>query len=104
MTIEELAQGLDNIFPTAYNSFFSEQEPPFICYLDEGENVLHGDNKVTETATIVRVELYTSEKNKDAENTLKEFFNNNEIPYTKDATLFVESEGVFLCSYTVEII
>ena len=104
MTLSELAQGLNRIYPTRYSHFTAKQEPPFICYIDDGENNLIGDNKVIETATAIRIELYTKAKDLSAERKIKQFLNENELPYEKDPTLWIESEGLFLCAFNIEII
>ena len=102
-TLQELAQGLAAIYPTAHYEFTSKKEPPFIVYLDEGEYYLHGDNVVVETSNTLTVELYTAKRDLEAENKLKLFFTQNEIPYEKGSTIKIDSEGLFLCPFTIEI-
>lgn len=102
-TLSQLAQGLATIYPTAHYEFTSKQESPFIVYLDEGEDYLHGDDVVIETSNTLTVELYTTKRDLEAENKLKAFFTNNEIPYEKGSTIKIDSEGLFLCPFTIEI-
>ena len=104
MTLTELAQGLNKIYPTRYSHFTSKQEPPFICYIDDGSNPLFADNKVLVEGTYIDIELYTKTKDLAAERKIKQFLNENELPYTKSPTVFIESEGIFQCVFSIEII
>lgn len=104
MNLIELAQGLEQIYPTRYSHFTSAQTPPFICYLDDGSNNLIADNTVVEESTVTRIELYTKTKDLDAERKVKQFLTDNEIPYEQDATLYIESEGLFLCVFSITLI
>ena len=103
-TLSQLATELNKIAPTRYSHFTTTQEPPFICYLDDGENPLIGDDKVIEVGTEIRIELYTKTKDLTTENKIRQFLTNNELPYEKDPTIFIKSEGLFLCVFNIEII
>ena len=103
MNLTQLAQGLNAIYPTRHYEFSSKQKPPFIIYLDEGEDDLHGDDTVIETLNTLTVELYTKTRDLKAEKRLKDFFKANEIPYEKGSTIKIDSEGLFLCPFTIEI-
>lgn len=102
-TLGELAQGLNKIYPTRYSHFTKKQEPPFICYLDDGANTLVGDGKVIEEGTAIQIELYSKTKDLAAERKIKQFLNDNELPYEKGPTIWIESEGLFLCTFSIEI-
>ena len=104
MNITQLAQGLNAIYPTRYSHFESKQKAPFICYLDDGSNNLVADNVVVEESTAIRIELYTSKKDLEAERKIKQFLTNNEISYETDSTLFIESENLFLCVFNINLI
>lgn len=102
-TLVQLASGLNALYPTRYSHFDKKQATPFICYLDDGENPLIGDGKVIEAGTAIRIELYTDKKDLIAERKIKQFLNDNELPYEKDPTIWIESEGLFLCEFNIEI-
>ena len=104
MNLTQLAQGLNTIYPTRYSHFTDKQATPFICYLDDGSTNLVADNIVVEESTAVRIELYTSKKDLEAERKIKQFLTNNEIPYETDSTLFIESESLFLCVFNITLI
>ncbi|MFL1998352.1 hypothetical protein VYF65_004152 [Lysinibacillus irui] len=104
MTLTELAQKLNSLYPTRYSHFTSAQEPPFICYLDDGSNNFYADNKVFVEGTLINIELYTKTKDFKAETKLKDLLNDNEIPYEQSPTVFIESEGVFQCVFSVTLI
>ena len=104
LTLAQLAQGLNGLYPTRYSHFTSKQEPPFICYIDDGSSNLVADNKVVEESTTIRIELYTETKDLSAERKIKQFLNENELPYEKDPTLYIASEGLFLCAFYINLI
>lgn len=104
MNIVELAKGLSTIYPTCYSHFKEKREAPFICYIDDGSENLVADNVVIEESTYFRIELYTKTKDLDAERKVKQFLTDNEIPYEQDATLYIESEGLFLCVFSITLI
>lgn len=104
MTLNELVHKLNSLYPTRYSHFTSKQEPPFICYLDDGSNNFYADNKVFVEGTLVNIELYTETKDFMAEKKIKEMLNENEIPYEQTPTVFIESEGVFQCVFSVTLI
>ena len=103
-TLAQLAQGLTTLYPTAYSHFSKKQSTPFICYLDDGSNNLVADNIVVEESTAIRIELYTSKKDLEAERKIKQFLTSNEIPYEQDSTFFIESEKLFLCVFNINLI
>lgn len=104
MTLAELAQSLNAIYPTRYSHFTTTQKAPFICYIDDGEENFHADNAVYTEATLITVELYTDAKNLAAERNVKNLFKQREIPYEKGPTIFIESEGLFLTTFSIKLI
>jgi len=103
-TLPQLAQALNVIYPTRYSHFTSAQTPPFICYIDDGEDNFHADNIILVEGTLINVELYTKAKDLTAERKIKDLFKQNEIPYEKGPTIFIESEGLFLTTFSIKLI
>ena len=103
-TLPQLAQALNTIYPTRYSHFATAQTAPFICYLDDGEDNFHADNIILVEGTLVNIELYTKNKDLAAERKVKDLFKLNEIPYEKGPTIFIESEGLFLTTFSIKLI
>ncbi|MGA4519595.1 hypothetical protein ACPA0F_20265 [Solibacillus silvestris] len=103
-TLPQLAQALNVTYPTRYSHFTSAQAPPFICYIDDGEENFHADNTILVEGTLINVELYTKNKDLAAESKVKDLFKQNEIPYEKGPTIFIESEGLFLTTFSIKLI
>lgn len=104
ITMAQLAQGLNKLYPTRFSHFTSTQATPFICYIDtDYENVV-ADNKVIAEGTYIDIELYTKTKDLTAERKVKSFLNENELPYTQSPTIFVESQGFFQCIFSIKLI
>lgn len=104
MTIEELAQGLNEIFPTRFSHFASKQEPPFICYLDVDYDNMIADNKVIAEVIDIDIELYTRIKDYEAEKKIKDFLNANDLPFNQSPTLFIEDDNVFQSVLNIRLI
>ena len=103
-TLAQLYQGLNALYPTAYSHFKSKQKPPFICYIDTGEENFHADDNVLVEGVLVDIELYTINKDLDAEKKIKDFLKANKLPYSKSPTIFIESEGIFQCIFSIKLI
>ncbi len=104
MNLAQLAQGLNELYPTRYSHFEKKQKPPFICYIDDGEENFHADNEVLVEGTLVNIELYTINKDLVAEKKIKDFLKANKIPYLKTSTVYIESEDVFQCIFSIKLI
>lgn len=104
MTMPELAQALNKLYPTRFSHFTSKQEPPFICYIDTDYDNMVADNKVIVEGTYIDIELYTKTKDLTAERKIKSFLNENELPYTQSPTIHIESEGFFQCIFSIKLI
>lgn len=104
MTMPELAQALNKLYPTRFSHFTSKQEPPFICYIDTDYDNMVADNKVIVEGTYIDIELYTKTKDLTAERKIKSFLNENELPYSQSPTIHIESEGFFQCIFSIKLI
>ena len=104
MTLSELAQGLNKLYPTRFSHFTSKQDPPFICYIDTDYDNTSADNKVIVEGAYIDIELYTKTKDLTAERKIKSFLNENELPYTQSPTIHLESEGLFQCVFSIKLL
>lgn len=103
-TLPQLAVELNKIAPTRYSHFATSQAPPFICYLDDGEENFHADNNVLVEGALINIELYTVEKDLAKEREIKTMLKSFKVPYDKGPTIYIESEGLFLTTFTVKLI
>lgn len=104
-TLPQLAQALNTIYPTRYSHFTTAQAPPFVCYLtDEPEENFFADDEVFVEGTVVTIEFYTKNKDLNGERTIKNMLKNNQVPYQKGPTIFIESEGLFLTTFSIKLI
>ena len=108
MTLPELRALLEKTgFPVTYSHFKEDPEnpipsPPYIVYLVTHSSNLHADNKVYQKINNVQIELYTREKDLDAESILENILDENEVPYDWDE-IFIESEGLFQKIYEARL-
>ena len=103
-TLNELAQGLSAIYPTRFSRFENKQKPPYICYIDTGEENFYGDNDAIVEGLLVDIELYTVNKDLEAERKVKDFLKVNKLPYTFYPSIRIESEDVFQCVFSIKLI
>ena len=109
MTLTQLAQKLLNLgYPVAYSHFVNTEKnpapmPPFICYLVVDGDTFSADNKPIHELTFVDIELYVVTKNLAAEKKIKDMLEINELSWSYDEQ-FIESEGVFKCTFTITLI
>ena len=103
-TLEQLAQQLNSLYPTRYSHFENHQARPFIVYLDQGEENFHADNLVHTEGILVDVELYTDTKDLAAERRIKDLFRDNEVPYSKSDTIFIQDESLYMTVFTIKLL
>ena len=104
MTLTQLAQKLLALgYPVTYSHFKSTQVPPFICYLVVDGDTFSADNKPIHESTLVDIELYSTTKNLVAEGKIKAMLTENELSWSYEEQ-FIESEGVFKCTFTITLI
>lgn len=103
-TLEELGEGLQTLYPTRYSHFAKEQARPFITYIDTDYENFAADNIITVEGTYVDIELYVDNKDEQAEAKIKQFLNQNELPYTQSATIYIESERFFQSIFSIKLL
>lgn len=101
MRLEEIKEMLKKTgLPVAYRAFRRRQEPPFLCYLTAGSNNFAADGTVYFKIMRVQVELYTKEKNLEAEERVENALSS--VFWDKTET-FIESEGIYQILYEFEV-
>ena len=87
----------------AYHHFVNPNSPPFITYLGTGTDNFYADNKVYLKINIIKIELYTLQKDIKLESQLESILDSNEIPYEIIAEGYIESEKVYQVIYEINI-
>jgi hypothetical protein len=109
MTLTQLAEKLLSLgYPVAYSHFINTEEnpapsPPFICYLVVDGDTFSADNKPIHESSYLDIELYVKDKNLVAEGKIKDLLTENELSWSYDEQ-FIESEGVFKCTFSITLI
>lgn len=91
-------------FPAAYNHFPDDtaKVPPFICFYYPASEDFIADNINYVKKESVYIELYTAEKDLEAEQRLEAVFRENELAYSRTET-YIDSEKLYLELYTMEV-
>lgn len=106
MTETEVFQIIKSIgFPVAYHHFAEGQEPgkPYIVYLYPGTNNFSADGKVYQDINQLDIELYTKEKNLEAEKAVEAVLKEHGFFYEK-TELYLETESMFEVLYEMEVL
>lgn len=95
-------------FPVAYSHFIESinnpiPEPPFICYLVAYSSHFSADDKVYKSIENIQIELYTNNKNLDAETIVENVLNDNELPFGT-TEIFIDSEQLYQKIYEVRLL
>lgn len=108
MTLSELGDLLDAI-PSfsgrvTYRAFSPGNVPnlPYICYLVSDADPFFADDSVYFSCDNVDVELYTEQKDPEAETLLEEALTGAHIPWTKSEE-WLDSERCFMIIYHITI-
>lgn len=109
MILSELKTILDGSgFPVAYSHFTPSEnnpvpDPPFVCYLVTSSSNFSADNQVYKQIQNVQIELYTDNKDLEAEEKIETILNDHEIPFGTSET-FIESEALYQKIYEVRLL
>jgi protein-disulfide isomerase-like protein with CxxC motif len=94
-------------FPVAYSHFVESENnplpaPPFIAYLVVGSSNFFADNRAHKVIKNIQIELYTEQKDLEAESKLETVLNENGLPFEFSET-YIESEQLFQILYEVRL-
>lgn len=99
MTIFETLQSTG--LPCAYSHFRTEQDPPYIVYIGDGQDVLDADNTHYWRNNRYQVEYYFTAKNEANEAAIEDALLASGYLYEKSEDVYIEDEGVFVIYYSI---
>lgn len=109
MTTKQVSEMIKSMgFPYAYYQFDINPknpapEPPFICFYYPNADDLKADNINYARINALIIELYTDDKDFNAEAAVEMALAFNEIPYDKTET-YIDSQKMFQITYTMEVV
>lgn len=104
MKLSDVKNMLDKAgFPVAYYEFGKKVEPPYICYLVPESFNFGADNKVLAKIDNIQIELYTENKNIQAELKLENVLDEACIFYEK-SEVYIKEENLFKILYEIDIL
>lgn len=109
MTTKQIAAMVASMgFPYAYYQFDENPDnpppnPPFICFYYPNAVDMKADNINYARINALIIELYTDEKDFEAETAIEAVLLANEIPFDKTET-YIDSEKMFQITYTMEVV
>lgn len=89
--------------PSAYDHFDVAQTPPYIAYRTADRPDLMADNTHYYPRTIGELELYTKTKDLTTEKQIEDLLTANKIPWSFEYEDYIDSEGVFLVRWGIEL-
>lgn len=99
MTIYETLQNTG--LPCAYSHFRTDQVPPYIVYIGNGQDVMEADNTHYWRNNRYQVEYYFTTKNEQNEASIEDALLAAGYLYEKSEDIFIEDQGVFVIYYYV---
>ena len=87
--------------PCAYSHFRTDQDPPYIVYIGNGQDNLNADNTHYWRNNRYQVEYYFTAKNEQNEASIEDALLAAGFNYDKSEDLYLEDQGVFLIYYYV---
>ena len=99
MTIYQTLQSTGH--PCAYSHFKTAQDPPYIVYIGNGQDVLNADNTHYWRRNTYQVEYYFTTKNESNEAVIEDALLENGFIYEKSEDVYIEDQGVFVIYYYI---
>ena len=106
MTYKEVADMVKSMgYPYAYYQFTKEtaKKPPFICFFYTDTDDVMADNINYQRIVTLNIELYTRDKDFDAELSVENVLADNELSYYKEEN-YIDSEQVYQIAYEMEVL
>lgn len=104
MTQAELKTVLDSSgIPFAYRAWKNGHDLPFGVFYFERDNPFAADGIVYAKKTLYALELYTAEKDPDAEAALEKALTAAGIFYSKSDEFYIDEERMFYVIYEIEV-
>ena len=85
--------------PCAYSHFRTDQTPPYIVYVGNGQDNLDADNTHYWRNNRYQVEYYFTEKSESNEASIEDALLGAGFIYEKSEDIYLEDQGVFLIYY-----
>ena len=99
MSIYSTLQGTG--LPCVYSHFKTPQEPPYIVYIGNGQDVLNADNTHYWRNNRYQVEYYFTTKNEQNEASIEDALLAAGYLYEKSEDIYIEEQGVFVIYYYI---
>jgi hypothetical protein len=87
--------------PVTRNEFAEVVDPPFLVYISDDPDLTGADNVVYYQHNKFRVELYTDKKEGALEEQLEALFTDNELYFSKDGDIKIDSENLWMTVYYI---
>ncbi len=87
--------------PCAYSHFKTAQNPPYIVYIGNGQDVLNADNTHYWRRNTYQVEYYFTTKNESNEAAIEDALLENGFIYEKSEDIYIEDQDVFVIYYYI---
>lgn len=99
MSIYSTLQGTG--LPCTYSHFKTDQAPPYIVYIGNGQNVMDADNTHYWKENTYQVEYYFTTKNESNEAAIENALLGSGFLYEKSEDIYIEDEDVFVIYYYI---
>ena len=84
-----------------YSHFKTDQTPPYIVYIGNGQNVMDADNTHYWRRNQYQIEYYFTTKNEQNEASIEDALLEAGYLYEKSEDVYIEDQGVFVIYYNI---
>jgi hypothetical protein len=106
MNLEKLGDLLTALSPDIPVAYYQFEEPtltPFITYLVQDGESINADNRPIHEILEVDIELYSTDKNLEAEKLIKDMLKENDLPWTYEE-IHIKAQNTFQSTFSVQLI
>lgn len=87
--------------PCAYSHFKNNQDPPYLVYMQSGQEQFSADDTRYWHRNTYRVEYYFKKKDSNAEAAIEKVLLDAGYRFTRSEDIFLEDEDVFVAYYYI---
>ena len=104
MTLQDFGELISTLdIPAVYGYYKSETAPAYITYIATEKNVIHADGMVIYSEDWIELRLVTKMRDLDAEQTIEDLLNENQISFYDPDLEFDEKEGIHTATYYFQL-
>ena len=100
--LQQVGKTLEHIAPIAYGVFSTEQDPPYLLMIDEGDTAIYADNKRHLIVNNITVEHYFNHKDLNIDKQIDDALENAGLCFSVSGDSYINSEKLWVRYITIQ--